>query len=50
MTFNVAKTKVARFVVSTFAVGVVALASASPVSAAKIGDTCKQKDAYKIER
>lgn len=50
MTFNVAKTKVARFVVSTLAVGVVALASASPVSAAKIGDTCKQKDAYKIEK
>ena len=50
MTFNVAKTKVARFVVTTLAVGVVALASASPASAAKIGDSCKQKDAYKIEK
>ena len=50
MTFNVAKTKVARFVVSTLAVGVVALASASPASAAKIGDSCKLKDAYKIEK
>jgi phosphate transport system substrate-binding protein len=26
------------------------MSSASPVSAAKIGDTCKQKDAYKIEK
>ena len=50
MTFNVSKTKVARFVVSTLAVGVVALASASPASAAKIGDSCKLKDAYKIEK
>jgi phosphate transport system substrate-binding protein len=50
MTFNVAKTKVARLVVTTLAVGVVALASASPVSAAKIGDSCKLKDAYKIEK
>lgn len=50
MTLNVAKTKVARFVVSTLAVGVVALASASPASAAKIGDSCKLSDAYKIEK
>lgn len=50
MTFNVAKTKVARFVVSTLAVGVVALASASPANAAKVGDSCKLKDAYKIEK
>jgi phosphate transport system substrate-binding protein len=50
MTFNVAKTKVARFVVSTLAVGVVALASASPASAAKIGDSCKLSDAYKIQK
>lgn len=50
MTFNVAKTKVARFVVSTLAVGVVTLASASPASAAKAGDSCKLKDAYKIEK
>ena len=50
MALNVTKSKVARFVVVTVAVGVVAMSSASPVSAAKIGDTCKQKDAYKIEK
>ena len=50
MTFNVSKSKVARFIVTTLAVGVVAVSSASPVSAAKIGDACKQKDAYKIEK
>lgn len=50
MTLNVAKIKVARFVVSTLAVGVVALASASPVSAAKVGDSCQLRDAYKIEK
>ena len=50
MALNVTKSKVARFVVATVAVGVVAMSSASPVSAAKIGDTCKQKDAYKIEK
>jgi len=50
MALNVTKSKVARFVVATVAVGVVAMSSASPVSAAKIGDTCKQKDAYKIEQ
>lgn len=50
MTLNVTKSKVARFVVATLAVGVVAMSSASPVSAAKIGDSCKQKDAYKIEK
>ena len=50
MALNVTKSKVARFVVATVAVGVVTMSSASPVSAAKIGDTCKQKDAYKIEK
>ena len=50
MASNVTKSKVARFVVATVAVGVVAMSSASPVSAAKIGDSCKQKDAYKIEK
>ncbi len=50
MALNVTKSKVARFVVATLAVGVVAMSSASPVSAAKIGDSCKQKDAYKIEK
>lgn len=50
MALNVTKSKVARFVVATVAVGVVAMSSASPVSAAKIGDSCKQKDAYKIEK
>ena len=42
MALNVTKSKVARFVVATVAVGVVAMSSASPVSAAKIGDSCKQ--------
>lgn len=50
MTLNVSKNKVARFIVSALAICVVGLASATPVSAAKIGDTCKQKDAYKIEK
>jgi len=50
MALNVTKSKVARFVVATLAVGVVAMSSASPVSAAKVGDSCKQKDAYKIEK
>lgn len=50
MTLNVTKNKVARFIVSALAVGVVGLASATPVSAAKIGDTCEQKAAYRIEK
>ena len=50
MALNVTKSKVARFVVATLAVGVVAMSSASPVSAAKAGDKCTQKDAYKIEK
>jgi phosphate transport system substrate-binding protein len=50
MALNVTKSKVARFVVATLAVGVVAMSSASPVSAAKAGQSCKQKDAYKIEK
>lgn len=50
MALNVTKSKVARFVVATLAVGVIAMSSAIPVSAAKIGDTCKQQDAYKIEK
>ena len=50
MALNVTKSKVARFVVATLAVGVVAMSSASPVSAAKVGDKCTQKDAYKIEK
>ena len=50
MALNVTKSKVARFVVATLAVGVVAMSSASPVSAAKAGDKCSLKDAYKIEK
>ena len=50
MALNVTKSKVARFVVATLAVGVVAMSSASPVSAAKAGDSCKLQDAYKIEK
>ena len=50
MALNVTKSKVARFVVATLAVGVVAMSSASPVSAAKAGQSCKLQDAYKIEK
>jgi phosphate transport system substrate-binding protein len=50
MALNVTKSKVARFVVATLAVGVVAMSSASPVSAAKAGDSCKLQDAYKIQK
>jgi phosphate transport system substrate-binding protein len=50
MTFKVSKSKVARFLVASVAVSAVGLSSANVVSAAKLGDTCKQKDAYKIEK
>ena len=40
----------ARLVVASLAAGLVAVAGASPVSAAKIGDECKSKDLYKIEK
>ena len=50
MALNVTKTKVALLVAATLAIGLVSLASPSVVSAAKVGDTCKQKDAYKIEK
>jgi len=50
MALHVTKSKVARLVVATIAAGFVAVSSASPVSAAKIGDSCKLKDAYKIEK
>jgi phosphate transport system substrate-binding protein len=50
MTFKVSKSKVARFLVASVAVSAVGLSSANVASAAKLGDTCKQKDAYKIEK
>lgn len=50
MALNVTKIKVARLVVATFAIGLVSVASSSAVSAAKVGDTCKLSDAYKIEK
>lgn len=50
MALKVRKTKVARLVVATLAIGLVSLASPSAVSAAKSGDTCKLSDAYKIQK
>ena len=50
MTFKVSKSKVARFLVASVAVSAVGLSTASVASAAKLGDSCKQKDAYKIEK
>lgn len=50
MTFKVSKSKVARILVASVAVSAVGLSSANVASAAKLGDTCKQKDAYKIEK
>jgi phosphate transport system substrate-binding protein len=50
MTFKVSKSKVARFLVASVAVSAVGLTSANVASAAKIKDTCKQADAYKIEK
>ena len=50
MTFKVSKSKVARFLVASVAVSAVGLSTASVASAAKLGDNCKQSDAYKIEK
>ncbi len=44
------QSRFARLVVASLAAGLVAVAGASPVSAAKIGDECKSKDLYKIEK
>ncbi len=44
------RSRFARLVVASLAAGLVAVAGASPVSAAKIGDECKSKDLYKIEK
>ena len=40
----------ARILVASLTVGLVAVASASPVSAAKSGDSCKSSDLYKIQK
>lgn len=50
MTFKVSKSKVARFLVASVAVSAVGLSSANVASAAKLGDKCKLKDAYKIQK
>ncbi|MEY3440546.1 MAG: hypothetical protein RLZZ62_1243 [Actinomycetota bacterium] len=42
--------KFARILVASLTAGLVAVASASPVSAAKVGDSCKSSDLYKIEK
>lgn len=44
------RSRFARLVVASLAAGLFAVAGASPVSAAKIGDECKSKDLYKIEK
>ena len=44
------RSRFARLVVASLAAGLVAVAGASPVSAAKVGDECKSKDLYKIEK
>lgn len=44
------KSRFVRLIVASLAAGLVATAGASPVSAAKIGDECKSKDLYKIEK
>ena len=40
----------ARILVASLTVGLVAVAGASPVSAAKSGDSCKSSDLYKIQK
>jgi len=44
------KNRLARFFVAALVTGVTACTTASPGQAAKIGDSCKLKDAYKIEK
>ncbi len=44
------RSRFARLVVASLAAGLVAVAGASPVSAAKLGEECKSKDLYKIEK
>ena len=41
---------VAKVMIGTLAVSGFSVAAASPVSAAKVGDSCIQKDAYRIEK
>ncbi|MEO5974131.1 MAG: PstS family phosphate ABC transporter substrate-binding protein [Ilumatobacteraceae bacterium] len=50
MTTASAKSRIAQFFVATLVMGAAAIAIASPASAAKFGDSCKSKDAYKIEK
>ena len=50
MTNAPTKSRIAQFFVTTLVVGATAIAIASPALAAKLGDSCKLKDAYKIEK
>lgn len=50
MTTASTKSRLARFFTTTLVIGVTACAGASPGQSAKIGDSCEQKDAYKIEK
>ncbi len=44
------RNRFARLLVATLVAGTTAIAVASPALAAKVGDECKLKDAYKIEK
>ena len=44
------RNRFARLIVASLAAGLVAVAGASPVSAAKTGDSCKSSDLYKIQK
>lgn len=44
------KNRFARLIVTTLVAGTAAIAVANPALAAKVGDDCKLKDAYKIEK
>lgn len=50
MTTASTKSRVARLFVATLVIGATALVVASPALAAKFGDECKLKDAYKIQK
>lgn len=50
MNYQNVRRQFVRLVVASLATGLVAIAGANPVSAAKVGDECKSKDLYKIEK
>lgn len=50
MTTSSTKSRLIQFFVATLVVGATTIAAASPALAAKLGESCKQKDAYKIQK